>query len=253
MEKGASFKDCCKTIEISENTLRAWSKKIEGDKRNLKTGRIPANKLSEEEEEKVREKVYSKEFADESPHKICETLLERGEYICSASTMYRILRKDEASGRRTQNRKSDEARVKPCIISTRPMQVFNWDITFLRTTVNNFFFKVLFILDMYTKEIVGYNVMEADSLENNLNFIVNLLTEKNIKTLEILHGDNGSTLKAIKLEDALRNFGVLKTYSRPHVSNDNPYIESFFGTMKTNIKYPKEGFGTKAEALSIAE
>ncbi len=245
--KGATLKDCCKTIEISENTIRSWMKNCE-DKRPLNTGSSPSNKLTEQEYEKVKEYLFSEEFADENPYKICETLLDRGIYVCSASTMYRILKKDEASGRRTQNRKADEVRIKPCIVCTKPHEVFNWDITFLPTLCSNYYFKVLVVLDMYSKKIVGFNVIEADSQKKNLKFILKLIKDGGIKSLKILHGDNGSTVKGVRMADSLHKIGVLQSHSRPHVSNDNPYIESFFGTMKTNIKFPKEGFKTIEEA-----
>lgn len=162
--------------------------------------------------------------------------------------MYRILREDGATLRRTQQRKEDVSRIKPNLIATAPEQVFNWDITYLPSNVRGLYYRALLILDMYTRKIMGHHVMYQDTLKKCSDYIRHLIETEDLSTLEWLHGDNGRTLKGQTLASMLRSYGVIQSHSRPHVSNDNAYIESFFGTLKTDFRYPREGFESMAEA-----
>ena len=208
----------------------------------------PKNKLSKQEEQETRDILYSSEYADISPHKIVAKLADdKGQYICSESSMYRILRRDGATRRRTQIRKADRIKTKPNLIATRPEQVFNWDITFMPSYVKGFYWKVLIVMDMYSRKIMGFHSMEQDTLEQCSKYIKQMLQSKKIDNLESLHGDNGSTLKGQTLASMLRSLGVIQSHSRPSVSNDNAYIESFFGTLKTDYKYPSQGFKTQED------
>lgn len=240
---------CCSVIGISENTIRAWLK--EGgmeDRRTTTDKKNPSNKLTSMERKSVREVLYSETLADKSPHKIVPALADRGIYLCSESTMYRILREDNATARRTQSRKDDVPRIKPNLIATAPGQVFNWDITYLPSTVRGLYYRALLILDMYSRRIMGHQVMYQDTLKKCSDYVGHLIEKENLSTLEALHGDNGKTLKGQTLASMLRSYGVIQSHSRPNVSNDNAYIESFFGTLKTDFRYPKKGFKNITEA-----
>lgn len=231
-------------IGISPNTIRNWRNAIGTfDLRTTTDKGNPNNKLSEQEEQEVRNILYSTEYADLSPHKIVAKLADdKGKYICSESTMYRILRSDGATRRRTQIRKADKIKIKPNLVATRPEQVFNWDITFIPSYTKGFYWKVLIVMDMYSRKIMGFHSMEQDTLEQCSKYIKQMLQDKGIDKLESIHGDNGKTLKGQTLASMLRSLGVIQSHSRPRVSNDNAYIESFFGTLKTDYKYPSQGF-----------
>lgn len=249
MSKGASLKDCCAIVGLSENTVRNWRKHDgQEDRRTTARKGDPPNKITTEECKAIRNVLYSSTYADRSPHKIVPALADEGRYLCSESTMYRILKEDGATKRRTQQRKDDAPRIKPNLIATAPEQIFNWDITYLPSTIRGLYYRALLVLDMYSRRIMGYRIMYQDTLKDCSNYIQHLIETENLSGLEALHGDNGATLKGQTLASMLRSYGVLQSHSRPHVSNDNAYIESFFGTLKTDFRYPKEGFQNLEEA-----
>lgn len=245
-KKGPTIRACCKIIGISANTYRSWLKSCE-DKRTTTNKTNPKNKLREEEIEEIRDILYSEEFADKSPHKIVPLLANEGIYKCSESTMYRILRKDKATKRRTQNRKEDQVRVRPNLVAVKPNEIYNWDVTYIPSKVAGIYFRMLVIIDMYSRKIIGFKMMHIDTLEMNQKFLEEIIAKYGNNEIKFVHGDNGRTVKGATLSETLRRLGVINTHSRPHVSNDNPYIESFFGTTKTMIEYPKDGFNTIEE------
>lgn len=250
--KGADLKACCSVVGIAPNTYRSWVR--QGDAEDGRTTRDkfnPANKLTEVEVQAVYDVLYSTRYADKNPHKIVAALADEGKYLCSESTMYRLLKAEKATVRRTQKRKEDRIRVKPNIIARRPGQALNWDITFLPSRVAGLYYKVLVILDMYSRKIVSFRLF--DSLEATKEYLKEEFLENGLTIPEWLHGDNGKTLKGQTLASMLRGLGVIQSHSRPRVSNDNPYIESLFGTLKTNLKYPVGGFGSMQEAAEWLE
>lgn len=252
--QGATLIDCCEVVGIAPNTYRNWTRDGErADRRTTVDKRNPVNKLSEKEEEEVYKVLYSEKYADKNPYKIVAKLADDGQYLCSESTMYRLLGRHSATVRRTQNRKADQVHVKPNIVAERPGQVLNWDITFLPSYIKGIFYKALVLIDMYSRKIVSFRLFYQDSLEATKEYVREEFVENGLTIPEWLHGDNGKTLKGQTLASMLRNLGVFQSHSRPRVSNDNPYIESFFGTLKTDLKYPKKGFSTIEDAAKWME
>lgn len=230
---------------ITANTYRNWLKNGSGEDRRTTADKTnPSNKLSEKECSEVLEILYSEEFGDKSPHKVVPLLADRGKYICSESTMYRVLDEEKANKRRTQKRKDDTVRLKPNLVAQRPGQVINWDITYLPSSVKGVFYKALVLIDMFSRKIVNFRIFHQDTLENTRNHIRSVFVDNGLTIPEWIHGDNGSTLKGQTLASMLRSLGVIQSHSRPNVSNDNAYIESFFGTLKTDFRYPSGGFRT---------
>lgn len=149
LSEGASLKACCTVVGLSENTVRNWrAQDGQEDRRTTIRKADPSNKITLKERDAIREVLYSSSFADRSPHKIVPALADQGSYLCSESTMYRILKEDGAAKRRTQHRKEDIPRIKPNLIATAPEQVFNWDITYLPSTIRGLYYRALLILDM---------------------------------------------------------------------------------------------------------
>lgn len=203
----------------------------------------PKNKLSKKEENQIFEVLFEERFADKTPHKIVPLLLDQGIYICSPSTMYRRMKEEKLTRKRNTNQKESKPRCKPNVIAYRPNEVAVWDITYLPTLVKGMYFKLLVVMDLYSRKILGTRVFEQDTLEQSKEFLKELVKELDLKReLKVLHGDNGSTLKGKTLSVLLTELGVLESHSRPRVSNDNPHIESYFGTVKTHYNYPKYGF-----------
>lgn len=248
-EKGAPLKSCCEIVGIAENTYRSWIKNAKTeDKRTTVDKSNPANKLTDSEIKEVYELLYSEEYADKTPHKIVPQLADKGKYICSESTMYRLLKEDKANKIRTLNRKENAVRMRPNLVAERAGQVYNWDITYLPTLIKGIYFRALLIIDMFSRRIMSYKVFYQDTLSRTQEYIKEEFVKCGLRIPEWIHGDNGKTLKGKTLANLLRSLGVIQSHSRPHVSNDNAYIESFFGTMKTNFRYPKNGFETLEEA-----
>ncbi|MGO4988779.1 transposase, partial [Gallicola sp. Sow4_E12] len=182
----------------------------------------PKNKLSKKEENQIFEVLFEERFADKTPHKIVPLLLDQGIYICSPSTMYRRMKEEKLTRKRNTNQKESKPRCKPNVIAYRPNEVAVWDITYLPTLVKGMYFKLLVVMDLYSRKILGTRVFEQDTLEQSKEFLKELVKELDLKReLKVLHGDNGSTLKGKTLSVLLTELGVLESHSRPRVSNDN--------------------------------
>lgn len=208
--------------------------------------------LSEEERDKVLEVLRSERFADKAPRQVYATLLDEDIYHCSAKTMYRILQEvKEVRERRDQLRHPDYK--KPELLATGPNQVWSWDITKMLGPVKWTYYYLYVILDIYSRYVVGWMVAteEAACLARRL---VGETTEKqSIQPGQLaIHADRGSSMKSKLLAQKFADLGVLKSHSRPHVSNDNPYSEAQFKTLKYRPGYPKR-FGSIEDARAYCQ
>ena len=153
-------------IHLSESTYRRWrNSPLREDKRTTVDKSNPKNKLSREEENQIFEVLFEERFADKTPHKIVPLLLDEEKYICSASTMYRYMKEEKLTQKRTQIQKENKPRCKPNIIAYRPNEVAVWDITYLPTLFKGMYFKLLVVMDLYSRKILGTLVFEKDTLE----------------------------------------------------------------------------------------
>jgi putative transposase len=177
------------------------------------------------------------------PTQIVPTLLDKGEYIASESSFYRVLKAaNQLTGRGRQ--KCRQKVVKPTsYTATKPNQVHTWDITYLPSTVRGQFYYLYLIEDIYSRKIVGYEVHETECGELASALLQRtVFREKCFKQALVLHSDNGSPMKSLTLKAKMEELGVLSSYSRPRVSNDNPYVESLFRTLKYIPQWPSNGF-----------
>lgn len=198
--------------------------------------------LSQEEEKRVLDCLNSERFMDKAPLEVYAALLDEGTYLCSVSTLYRILRDHEAvKERRDQVRHPTYQ--KPELLATEPNQVWSWDITKLLGPQKWTYFYLYVILDIYSRYVVGWMVAHRESAELARKLIQETCEKQTIKagTLTV-HADRGSSMKSKPVALLLADLGVTKTHSRPHVSNDNPFSESHFKTMKYRPEFP-ERFG----------
>lgn len=203
--------------------------------------------LREEERIIVRNTLNSDRFVDCSPRQVYGTLLDEGEYLCSVSTMYRILdENDEVRERRDQKR--HPAYTKPELVATAPNQVWTWDITKLRGPVTHVYYYLYTIMDMFSRYVVGYMVANRELASLAKQLVADTCTKQRIVPDQlILHADRGSAMTSKTLALLLADLGVLKSHSRPYTSNDNPYSEAQFKTMKYRPDYPKQ-FGSVVDA-----
>ena len=235
---GAREKEACKIIGLTMRSIQRWKKNPDGDKRpDFK--RISSRALTDEEKEKVIKICNKNEYKDLSPNQIVPILAGKGEYYASESTFYRILR---AIGllKHRNDCKPAEPRNKPDELkATGPNQVWSWDITYLKTDIKGVFYYLYLFMDVWSRMIVGWTVEENEDGEIASKVIKKICREQGIKSI-YLHADNGGPMKCGTMLATLQWLGVVPSFSRPQVSNDNPFSESLFKTLKYRPSFPKK-------------
>ena len=213
------------------------------------TGRPPpSNKLSEAERQQILEVANSAEFASLPPSQIVPSLADRGVYLASESSFYRVLRSASQQHHRGRARQAS-TRVVTSHCATGPNQVWSWDITWLPSAVKGQYYYWYMMLDVFSRKIVGHEVHEVESAELAAQLMRRAsLAEGLAGRALVLHSDNGSPMKGATMLATLENLGVAASFSRPRVSNDNPYAESLFRTCKYRPDYPRRPFGSVDEA-----
>jgi putative transposase len=196
--------------------------------------------------------LHSDRFADQAPHQVYATLLDEGEYRCSISTMYRILDANtEVKERR--NQLSHPVYQKPELLATAPNQVWSWDITKLLGPVKWSYFSLYVILDIFSRYVVGWMIAPAESAALAETLIREACDKQHIEKGRLtIHADRGSSMRSKPVAFLLADLGVTKTHSRPHTSDDNPYSEAQFKTLKYRPNFP-ERFGCIEDARSFCQ
>jgi putative transposase len=198
----------------------------------------PARALGAEERETVRAVLNSTRFQDCAPAAIQATLLDEGQYLCSTRTMYRLLEQDGAS-RERRDQLTHPAYQKPELLATMPNQLWSWDITKLRGPAKWTYFYLYVILDVFSRYVVGWMVALREGAGLASKLIEETCQKQNIQPGQLgLHADRGAPMRAKPVLFLLADLGVTKTHSRPYTSNDNPYSESHFRTMKYRPEFP---------------
>jgi transposase InsO family protein len=224
--------------------LQRWTEEAEvkKDGRLGATRSSPVNKLSEAEKEDILRIANKEEYRSMPPAQIVPDLADKGIYIASESTFYRVLRDAEQQHHRGRSREPQK-RVVSGYYATGSNQVWSWDITWLPGPVKGLFFYLYLILDIFSRKIVGWEVYEEESAEYASEVVLRAALSEHLKGAPlVLHSDNGSPMKGSSLLTTLKNLGIEASYSRPRVSNDNPYSESLFHTLKYRPAYPYQGF-----------
>lgn len=199
----------------------------------------PARALSADERAGVLALLHSPRFQDQSPAAIQTTRLDEGIYDCSIRTMYRILA-DSGESRERRDHLTHPAYEKPELLATQHNQVWSWDITKMKGPVTWSYFHLYVIMDIFSRYIVGWMVAPRESAELAKQLIADTCAKQNIAEDQLtLHADRGSSMKSKPVAFLLADLGVTKTHSRPHVSDDNPYSESQFRTMKYRPDFPQ--------------
>jgi len=179
---------------------------------------------------------------------VIPALAEEGVYIASEATAYRVLHKHNMQKHRTNKRPPTSKRPSE-LVATGPDQVYCWDITYLRRAVLGTFFYLYLVTDIFSRRVVAARVYEVEDDEHSAELFAEVQRREGLVPGQTtLHSDNGPAMKGATLKATLEKLGVLASYSRPGVSDDNPYVESLFGTMKTRVGYPRKPFETLEEA-----
>jgi transposase InsO family protein len=234
---GARIVPACEVLEIGIRTFQRWKADPGGDKRKATPRRI-ARKLSEEEREQIITVCCSPEYENVTPYVIYADLLDKGIYLASVKTMYRLLRERGLLHHRGESRPAQRHAKPPELKATGPNQVWSWDITFLPTRVNGIFFYAYILMDVWSRKIVGWEIHTEESEAHAREFFRRVAAANQVEGVR-LHSDNGNPMKGVTILALFFTLGILPSYSRPRVSNDNPYSEALFKTIKFTPGYPR--------------
>jgi transposase InsO family protein len=230
-------------LGLDSRTLQRWRARGGGEDLRQGPKTSPGNKLSDAERGRVLETVNSPEFRDLSPKQIVPTLADREQYLASESTIYRILRQEQQLVHRESYRAPTRRHKPQEQVATAPNQVWSWDITYLKSPVRGIFWYLYMVEDVWSRKIVGYEVHTEESSEHAAALVAAACRREGVSQGSlVIHMDNGGPMKGATLLATLERLGVAPSYSRPSVSNDNPYSESLFRTMKYRSAYPTGPF-----------
>jgi putative transposase len=255
---GARLRLACETAGIDERTLQRWKAcqgLVAGDGRPQAVRPTPSHALSEAERARLVQVANEPRFAAVPPARIVPMLADEGCYLASESSFARVLRAHGQSAHRGRAKAPKAVRPPTTHVAAAPRAVWCWDMTYLPATVLGHWFHLYLILDLYSRKIVGWEVHANDDSNHAAHLVRRTALAEGIAAMAakpVLHGDNGSTLKATTVLAMLNWLGVKPSYSRPRVSDDNAYAESLFRTAKYRPEFPAKGFATLQEARAWA-
>ena len=244
MRGGARQAKACEVVGIVSRTYQRWQSAGLTDRRQVIEKPAPANKLNEQERQAIIAVSNTEEFRSQSPKQIVPTLADRGIYLASESSFYRVLRAEDMLHHRGRSR-APAATDKPrACVASGSNQVWSWDITYLASSVKGLFFYLYLFMDIYSRKIVGWEVYETESSEQAAQVLRKTRLAEAIAPGQevILHADNGSPMKGATMLATMQKLGVVPSFSRPSVSNDNAYSEALFKTLKYVPAYPTKPF-----------
>lgn len=251
MARGARQDKACEVLGLSERTYQRWTQQggVEADQRPLVVRQSPANKLSEAERQQILDTCNSAPFSALPPSQIIPILADQGQYLASESSFYRVLRADDQLAHRGKAQAPRKVSKPTAHQASAPNKVWSWDITYLATNIVGLFFRLYLVMDIYSRKIVGWEVHERESAEYAATLIEKACWAEHVRRgALVLHSDNGSPMKGATMLAKLQKLGIMPSFSRPSVSNDNPFSESLFGTMKYLPMYPSKPFESLDES-----
>lgn len=253
---GARLGKCCEIVELDVRTVQRWLKHGPdgGEDRRRGPHSPPANKLTDEERQKILAVVNSPEFVDLAPAQIVPKLADMGFYFASEATIYRILREEKLNAHRGRARPPSRRRPNE-YEATGPNQVWCWDITYLRSPIAGQFYYLYLFLDVWSRKIMGWTVLEEESNEAAARLFREICDEHGLEPDGlVLHSDNGGPMKGATMLATLQKLGVVPSFSRPSVSDDNAFAEALFRTAKYRPAYPSGPFASpKAARTWVSE
>jgi putative transposase len=248
LEPTTGIAEACRVLGISRATLYRRRKPRTALSRRS-SRRVP-RRLSEAERAKVLDTLHADEFMDMAPAAIHATLLDRGLYLCSPRTMYRLLH-ENAEVRERRNQRRHPTYVKPELLATTPNQVWSWDITKLRGPTRGSYYALYVILDIFSRCVVAWTVADSEDALLAERLIGDACEKQGIVPGQLtIHADRGSSMTSRTVAVLLTELGVARSHSRPHVSDDNPFSESQFKTMKYRPEFP-DRFGSLEDARAF--
>jgi putative transposase len=245
---GATRAASCEILELSLRTLERWEKAP--DQGDGRSGPLTpaAHSLTEEEKKMIIEVSNSPAYQDLCPWKIVAKLADSGTYLASESSFYRVLKTADLLKHRSKSKPRECKRPKD-LIARQPNQVWSWDITYMKSFVKGMYYYLYLAMDVFSRYIVGWTVEEVESAEHASRLISRACSEQEIVEDQLtLHSDNGRPMKGATMLSTLQRLHVAPSFSRPSVSDDNPFSESLFKTLKYRPSYPDGAFASLEEA-----
>jgi putative transposase len=245
---GARLDAACDQVGISARTLARWRREDGGEDRRNGPKTPVAHRLTDAERKLILETANLPEYRDRSPRQIVPLLADKGIYIASESSFYRVLADNDQLAHRNRARPGTPR--KPIAhVARRPNEVWSWDITYLKSNVRGCFFYLYLVVDVFSRKIVGFDVHEQECANLAATLVARTVAAERVDRRRlVLHADNGGPMKASTMLATLERLGVVASFSRPRVSDDNPFAEALFRTMKYRPEYPSKPFGSVTEA-----
>ena len=255
---GARAQTLANLLGIALSTLQRWRRQFAGDgdgvDRRKGSHRVISHRLTEEERQRILLTCNQPEFAALPPGQIVPILADQGLYIGSERSFYRVLHAHGQAHRRGRARSPQEPRDVPRLEARGPNQVWSWDITYLPTSVRGVWLYLYLVIDVWSRKVVAWEVADREDSKIAADLVSRACLRERISKGRphplILHADNGNAMRAATLESRLEELGVLRSFSRPRVSNDNPFSESLFRTVKYRPDYPRRPFQSVEEACT---
>lgn len=243
MAEGARQRQACAIVGLSARTLQRWQRDdATVDQRPMRV-QIPANRLDDLERQRILAIANSVEFGSLPPSQIVPRLTDQGLYVASESTFYRVLKEANQSKHRSAARPGKERSKPRALCATTPNQLYSWDITYLPGKVKGTHYYLYMFIDIFSRKIVGWQVYQEESAGLASELIRDICMQEGVRPNQVvLHSDNGTSMKGATMLATLQALGVMPSFSRPAVSNDNPYSEALFKTLKYRPNYPTSRF-----------
>jgi putative transposase len=247
---GSRLKPACEMLELDIRTWQRWNEESSLKDKRCGPTTTPRNKFTDAERDRLLKVVNSPEYRNQPPSQIVPNLADKEDYIGSESTIYRILRSEKMLQHRSASRPN--VHCKPAELSAlKPNQLWSWDITYLPSNIRGKYFYLYLFLDIFSRKIVGFDVYDEQSAVHAAQVVSNAYVTEGVRSNEVtLHADNGGPMKGSMMLAKLEMLGVAASFSRPSVSNDNPFSEAMFKTLKYCPQYPSKPFISVEEALA---
>lgn len=250
-DAGARKGKAAQELGLSLRTVQRWVEgdEVKADQRPHAQRPTPQNALSDRERGRILAVCNQPEYASLPPSQIVPRLADKGQYIASESSFYRVLNEAGQLNHRGRSKERKPGKIPTTHRATEANQVWSWDISYLPGRVRGRYYYLYLIEDIYSRKIVGWEVHDSESGDYAAALMQRtVIAEHCFRKPLVLHSDNGSPMKSYTLQSKLADLGITPSHSRPRVSNDNAYSESLFRTLKYCPQWPSQGFEVLSEA-----
>ena len=239
---GAGRAASCEVLDVSLRTVERWEKQPDQGDQRRGPDTVCGHALSAAEKQAIVAVSNSSAYRDLSPWQIVARLADQGCYLGSQSSFYRVLKQNHQLSHRQNSKPAVHSRPKD-LTARNPNEVWSWDITYLNSPIRGAYYYLYLVEDIFSRMIVGWAVEPVESAEHSARLIDGACQEHGIARGQLtLHADNGAPVKGSTLLATLERLGIAPSFSRPRVSDDNPYSESLFKTLKYRPSYPESAF-----------